>query len=71
MGMSDLTYDVVTALQSSLEGLAALDVYIEDCEATGETITRKIFEQLREDENRHAEMLRKEVERLVREGKFR
>lgn len=71
MGMSNLSYDVITALQSTLEGLAALDVYIEDCEEAGDTTTRQIFEKLRTDENRHADLLRQEVERLVREGKFR
>lgn len=70
MGMSNLSYDVLTALQTKLEGLAAYDIYIEDSEETGDNTTRKLFEQLRQEDERHAEMLRQEIERLVREGKF-
>lgn len=69
--MTNLSYDVLTALQTKLEGLAAYDIYIEDCEETGDDTTRQLFERLREEDDRHTEMLRQEVERLVREGKFR
>lgn len=69
--MSNLSYDVLTALQTKLEGLAAYDIFIEDCEETGDDTTRQIFERLRDEDSRHAEMLRQEIERLIREGKFK
>lgn len=71
MGMSNVSYDVLTALQSKLEALAAYDIYIEDCEETGDDTLRRLFETLKRDDDRHADLLREEVERLVREGKFR
>ncbi len=71
MAMSDLSYDVLTALQSKLEAIAAYEVYIEDCEDAGEEQTRTLFEELMQEEEQHAERLRSELERLVREGKFR
>ena len=71
MAMSDLSYDVLTALQSKLEAIAAYEAYIEDCEDAGEEQTRALFEELMQEEEQHAERLRAELERLVREGKFR
>jgi rubrerythrin len=71
MRMSDTTYDVLTALQSKLEAVTVYDAFIEDCEAEGDGSVRQLFEQIQRDDQRHVELLRAEVERLVREDRFR
>lgn len=71
MAMSDLSYDILTALQSKLESTAAYEQYIEDCEDAGDEDCRRVFEQLLQDDERHIGLLRDQLERLVRDGKFR
>ena len=62
--ISDATYNLLAIMLSKLEGLEAYDTYIEDMDGEG----RKIIEQIRSDDEKHAEMLRATVERMVREG---
>jgi hypothetical protein len=62
--ISDATYNLLAIMLSKLEGLEAYDTYLEDMDGEG----RKIIEQIRGDDEKHAEMLRAAVERMVREG---
>lgn len=71
MPLSDLAYDVLTALQSKLEAVTAYEVYIEDCEEAGDDESRQLFEELLEDDERHVERLTARLEQLVRDGKLR
>jgi rubrerythrin len=61
--LSDSTYNLLAILLSKLEGLEAYDTYLEDMDGEG----RKVVEQISRDDQRHAEMLRDTIERLVRE----
>ena len=70
MPLSDLSYDVLTALQSKLEAVNAYEIYIEDCQEAGDEETARLFEEILEDEEKHVERLRERLEQLVREGKF-
>ena len=70
MAISDPTFDLITALQSKLEAVAIYETYIEDFEDAGDDRVRQLFEEIKRDDEQHAERLRAEVERLVREGKF-
>jgi ferritin-like metal-binding protein YciE len=70
MTVNDLSYDVLTALQSKLESVAAYETFIEDCEEAGDTECRQLFEQMRERDEQDAEKLTSTLERLVREGKL-
>ncbi|HET9494815.1 MAG TPA: hypothetical protein VFR15_11345 [Chloroflexia bacterium] len=63
--ISDQTYNLLAILLSKLEGLEAYDTYIEDMQ---EGEGRKMIEQIRRDDERHAQMLREHVEKLVKEG---
>jgi hypothetical protein len=65
--ISNRTYDLLAIFLSKLEGLQAYDEYMGDLDGT----TRKIVEKIRDDDARHAEMLRAEIERLVKEGGFK
>ena len=62
--LSDSTYNLLAILLSKLEGLEAYDTYLEDMDGEG----RKIIEQIRRDDERHAEMLRSFVEQMVKSG---
>ncbi len=70
MDLSDVSYDILAVLQSKLDAVAVYDQYIEDCTQSGDNECRQIFEQIKQQDQRHADMLVHEVERLVREGKF-
>ncbi|MGN6360381.1 MAG: hypothetical protein ACTHMJ_08250 [Thermomicrobiales bacterium] len=59
-------YNVLTALQSKLEGLAAYRQYQQSSQGSSQ-----IWQQLSQLDNQAAEMLAQELERLVRDGKFR
>lgn len=65
--ISNRTYDLLAIFLSKLEGLQAYDEYMGDLDGN----SRKIVEKIRDDDARHAEMLRAEIERLVKEGGFK
>ncbi|HEX8229138.1 MAG: hypothetical protein M3437_17945 [Chloroflexota bacterium] len=62
--LSDNTYNLLAILLSKLEGLEAYDTYLQDADDD----SRKIIEQIARDDERHAEMLRSAVEKMVRDG---
>jgi len=59
-------YNVLTALQSKLEGLTAYGKYQQSSQGNSQ-----IWQQLSQLDNQAAELLTQELERLVRDGKFR
>jgi len=63
--VSDLEYDVLSALQSKLESLEVYEAYLEDSEDAGNDECRALFEQIRDDDQRHAEHLRGVLSRLL------
>jgi rubrerythrin len=68
--LSDVSFDLISALQNTLEAVTIYDTYIDDCEEAGDDQCRQLFEELKGEEARQAGRLRQELERLVREGKF-
>jgi rubrerythrin len=62
--ISDQTYNLLAILLSKLEGLEAYDTYLEDM-TEGED--RKLIEQIRRDDEKHAQILRENIEKLVKE----
>jgi bacterioferritin (cytochrome b1) len=67
LAISDQTFDVLTALQSKLEAVAVYETYIEDFEEAGDDRCRQLFEDIRRDDEGHAERLRGELQRLLQE----
>ena len=65
--ISDSTYNLLAVMLSKLEGLEAYDTYLEDMDGDG----AKIIEQIRKDDERHAQMLREAIEKLIKEGGLR
>lgn len=70
MALSNMSYDIVTALQSKLEAVEAYQTFIDDCRDAGDTECQNVFEQIMHDDEQHAERLRTELERLIKAGKF-
>jgi bacterioferritin (cytochrome b1) len=71
MVLSDLSYDVLTALQSKLEALQAYQRFIDDCDEAGDQECRQLFQKIQSEDQRHAEQLRGKLEQLVQAGKLR
>jgi bacterioferritin (cytochrome b1) len=69
--MTNLSYDVLTVLQNKLEAVAAYEHYLKDCHESGNAECQKLVAELKADDERHIELLRKEIERMVRAGTFR
>jgi bacterioferritin (cytochrome b1) len=68
--LSDVHFDLITALQNKCEALAIYETYIEDCDDAGDDDCRRVFEQIMRDDLRHAELLKSHLEHVVRDGKF-
>lgn len=68
--MEDLSYDLLTTLQSKLEGVSIYDRYIQDSQRAGDQESQALFQQLKQQDAQQAEQLRAAIERLVRQGKF-
>jgi bacterioferritin (cytochrome b1) len=68
--LSDVHFDLITALQNKCEALAIYETYLEDCEDAGDDDCRRVFEEIMRDDQRHAEMLKSHLEHVVRDGKF-
>lgn len=69
-GMSNVTYDVTTVLSNTGEAVDALDSYIEDAKKENDPEAQRIFEQIRDDEIRHCDLLRDLIRDQVKQGKF-
>jgi hypothetical protein len=65
--LSNRTYNLLAILLSKLEGLEAYDTYAEDMQDED----MKIIDQIRRDDERHANLLRDAVEKMVKEGGLR
>ncbi len=61
--ISNEAYNVLTSLQSKLEGLEAYRKYAQD--------GGQLWQQLSQQDNQAVQMLVQELERLVRDGKLR
>ena len=66
--VSDLEYDVLSTLHSKLEAVEIYETYLEDCEEADDDECRQLFQQIRDDDERHAERLRAALARLLGSG---
>lgn len=64
------SYNIVTALSEKSEALSIYDDFIEDAQDADSPECAELWQQIREDEERHVEMLKSHVEMLVQNGKF-
>lgn len=68
--VENLSYDLLTTLQSKLEGVSAYDKYIRDCQQAGDQECGNLFQQLKQQDTQQVEQLRSTIENLVKQGKF-
>lgn len=64
------SYNIVTALSEKSEALSIYDDFIEDAQDADSPECAELWQQIREDEERHVELLKSHVEMLVQKGKF-
>ncbi len=64
------SYNIVTALSEKSEALSIYDDFIEDAQDADSPECAELWQQIREDEERHVELLKSHVEMLVQNGKF-
>ena len=59
--VDNLTYDLVTALQNKLQAVSAYDKFLKD--AQGDQECQRIFQQMQQDDKKHADMLKQQLTR--------
>jgi hypothetical protein len=69
-GLSDVTYDLVTVLANCGEAIQALDEYIQDAKRDSNPSVQQVFQQIRDNELRHCEILRGVIADQAKQGKF-
>ena len=65
MTVSNIEYDILTVLQSKLEAVAAYEKYLRDCGQDGNQECRQLLEEIKRDDEQHAQRLREQLKRLV------
>jgi bacterioferritin (cytochrome b1) len=68
--LSNCNYNLTKQLEKKSQFLWIVDSYIKDAENEGNSQCAEIFRKIKADEERHVEMLKQEIARLSREGKF-
>lgn len=68
--LSNCNYNLTKQLDKKLQFLWAVDSYIKDAENEGNSKCTEIFSKIKADEERHVDMLKQEIARLSKEGKF-
>jgi bacterioferritin (cytochrome b1) len=68
--LSNCNYNLTKQLDKKLQFLWVVDSYINDAENEGNSKCAEIFRKIKADEERHVDMLKQEIARLSKEGKF-
>lgn len=61
--MDNLTYDLIAALHNKLEAVTAYEKYLKDAQSDQQC--QKVFQQLMQDDKKHADLLRQELSRRL------
>lgn len=70
MMLSDVNYDLLSILQNKLDAIAVYDQYIEDAHDAGDTACERLFTDIKQSDEQHAERLQQTLEQIVKDGKF-
>lgn len=68
-GISDVTYDVMNLLTNKLEGISAIDVYLEDAEDANDQEVTSFLNQLRQQDTQSVHKLRGMLSKRLQSGK--
>ena len=70
MSLNDVSYDVLSVLQSKLDAVAIYEQYIEDAREAGNAQCEQLFAEIRQQDEQHAQRLTEALEQMVRNGTF-
>ncbi|HEV2457127.1 MAG TPA: hypothetical protein VGS80_02090 [Ktedonobacterales bacterium] len=74
MPLNDVSYDVLSVLQSKLDAVAIYEQYIEDAREAGNALCEQLFEEIRQQDEQQdeqqAQRLTEALEQMVRNGTF-
>ena len=69
MAVSNAEFDILTVLQSKLEAVAAYERYLQDFQGDGGgQECRQLIEEIRRDDERHAQRLREQLAKMLAKG---
>ena len=70
MPLNDVSYDLLSVLQSKLDAIAIYEQYIEDAKEAGNGQIEQLFEQIKQQDEQAAEKLTNTLETMVKSGQF-
>lgn len=70
MPLNDVSYDLLSVLQSKLDAIAIYEQYIEDAKEAGNGQVEQLFEQIKQQDEQAAEKLTNTLETMVKSGQF-
>ena len=70
MSLNDCNYNKTQHLGKKLAFLVRVDRYVEDAEKHGHPACAGMWRKIKEDEQRHVDMLKKAISGLAKEDKF-
>ena len=68
--LSNNSYNLVTALSEKSEAISIYDDFIQDAHDADSPECAELWQKLKEDEERHVELLKEHVELMVQNNKF-
>lgn len=68
--LNNCNYNCIKQLSKQLELLWKLDTYIKDARECKHKDCQKVFEEIKKDMQKHAEILKELVEKRAKEGEF-
>lgn len=70
MPLNDVSYDLLSILQSKLDAVAIYEQYIEDAKEAGNGQVAQLFEQIKQQDEQAADKLANALEQMVKNGQF-
>ncbi len=68
--ISNLEYDLLTALQNKADALKAYDTYIQDAQAKQSQPCVELFQKLQREDRQHAQEIRHHLQEVMQKGKM-
>ncbi len=70
LALSNLEYDLLTALQNKAEAVKAYDTYIKDAEEMSSQPCVELFRKLKQDDMEMAQEIRHHLQEVMQKGKM-
>jgi hypothetical protein len=63
--IDNVTYDIITVLQSKMEGLTAYEQYIKDCQAANNTGCAQVLQSIQQQDQQQVQQLQQALKQLM------